>query len=156
MPVTMPRHGACSVHADSLFDGFIDLTYAYRFGSPQHDVVAATLRDAATGAFLATAHLYPCGMPTRRDEALGLAARAVRIAGAYAITLETERFAHAVSIESDGFMPDDNFVNIEPGQPRRLVLRAEMPDHPFQATVSALNGTGSVSILSVVHAEAAC
>ena len=156
MPVTMTRHGACSVHADALFDGFIDLTYAYRFGSPQHDVVAATLRDAATGTTLAAAHVYPTGIPTSRDDALGLSARAVRTAGGYAITLEADRFAHAVSIESDGFMPDDNFVNIEPGQPRRLILRAETPDHAFQATVSALNGTGPVLILSVVHAEAAC
>jgi beta-mannosidase len=156
MPVTMPRHGACSVHADALFDGFIDLTYAYRFGAAQHDVVAATLRDAATGAILATAHHYPAGMPTRCDDALGLSARAVRTADGYAITLEAERFAHAVSVESDGFIPDDNFVNIEPGQPRRLVLRAETADHAFQATVCALNGTGPVLILSVVHAEAAC
>jgi beta-mannosidase len=153
--VTIPGRGACSVHADALFDGFLDLTYAYRFGPPQHDVVAATLRDVATNTMLATAHIYPSGMPTRRDDALGLAARAVRIAGGYAITLEADRFAHAVSIECEGFVPDDNFVNIEPGHPRRITLRAERPDHLFQATVSALNGSGPVPILSVVQAEAA-
>jgi beta-mannosidase len=41
--LTIPARGARSVHADPLFEGFVDLTYAYRFGPPEHDVVAATL-----------------------------------------------------------------------------------------------------------------
>ena len=31
--------------SDALLDGFHDVAYAYRFGPPSHDVVAATLYD---------------------------------------------------------------------------------------------------------------
>ena len=110
------------MHADALFDGFLDLTYAYRFGPPGHDVVAATLRDRATGAILAAAHYFPCGLPAARDSALGLTARAEPIADGYALVLEADRFAHAVAIDADGFVPDDNYLHLEPGEPRRLVL----------------------------------
>ena len=135
---------------------FVDLTYAYRFGPPQHDVVASTIRDRATGNIIASAHGFPCGLPTMRDEALGLVARAEAIAGGYAITLETDRFAHAVAIEAAGFVPDDNFFHLEPGEPKRLFLRAESAGQPLHGCVVAVNGTGPVPILSVVRAEAAC
>jgi len=155
-PVTIPARGASSVHADALFEGFVDLTYAYRFGPPQHDVVAATLRDRATGNIIASAHGFPCGLPTMRDEALGLVARAEAIAGGYAVTLETDRFAYAVAIEADGFVPDDNFFHLEPGEQKRLFLRAENAGQPLHGCVVVVNGTGPVPILSVVRAEAAC
>jgi hypothetical protein len=59
------------VHADALFEGFVEVTYAYRFGPPGHDVVAATLRELATGAILAAAHCFPCGLPAVRESGLG-------------------------------------------------------------------------------------
>ena len=123
------------MHADALFEGFLDLTYAYRFGPPGHDVVAATLRDRATGAILAAAHGFPCGLPTGRDSALGLVARAEPIANGYALVLQVDRFAHAVAVEAEGFVPDDNFLHLEPGEPRRLVLSAEVPGQPLRASV---------------------
>jgi beta-mannosidase len=142
------------VHADALFPGFLDLTYAYRFGPPGHDVVAATLRDCATGITLAAAHCFPCGLPTVRDAALGLVAHAEPIAGGYALTLEVARFAHAVAVEAEGFLPDDNFFHLEPGEPRRLVLSAEIPGQPLRASISALNGAARVVIVPIARAEA--
>jgi beta-mannosidase len=153
IPLTIPERGSRSVHADALFDGFVDLTYAYRFGPPQHDVVAATLRHPSSGAVLAAAHCFPCGLPTMRDDALGLVARAEPIAGGYIMTIETNRFAHAVAVEAEGFDPDDNYVHVEPGEPRRLVLRAQIPGLPLHGRVSALNGTAPVPIAPVLRAE---
>jgi beta-mannosidase len=144
--LTIPARGARSVHADTLFEGFVDLTYAYRFGPPGHDVVAATLRRQVNGAFLAAAHCFPCGLPSAREHALGLVARAEPIAGGYALVLAADRFAHAVAVEAEGFVPDDNYLHLEPGEPRRLVLRAEEPDRPLHGSVSALNGQGAVPI----------
>jgi beta-mannosidase len=152
--LTIPGRSGQSVHADALFDGFIDLTYAYRFGPPQHDVVAATLRESATGGILATAYCFPCGLPTLRDEALDLLARAELVADGYIVTLEVDRFAHAVAVEADGFVPDDNFLHIEPGEPRRVFLRAQVPGQPLRGTVSALNGAGPVVIVPVARAGA--
>jgi beta-mannosidase len=148
--LTIPARGARSVHADTLFEGFVDLTYAYRFGPPGHDVVAATLRRQVNGAFLAAAQCFPCGLPSARETALGLVAHAEPIAGGYALVLGTDRFAHAVAVEAEGFVPDDNYVHLEPGEPRRLVLRAEVPDRPLSGSVSALNGPGTVPIACAV------
>ena len=64
---------------------------------------------------------------------------------------ETDRFAHAVAIEADGFVPDDNFFHLEPGEQKRLFLRAENAGQPLHGCVVALNGTGPVPILSVVR-----
>jgi beta-mannosidase len=155
-PLTITARNASSIHADALFDGFVDLTYAYRCGPPQHDVVAATLRHRGTGNILAAAHGFPCGLPAMRDEALGLGARAEARAGGYVVTVEAARFAHAVAIDAAGFLPDDNFFHIEPGEPRQVFLRAEIPGRALQGSVTALNGTVPVPILCVVRAEAAC
>jgi beta-mannosidase len=150
--VTIPGRGFCTVHADGLFNRFLDLTYSYRFGPPGHDVVAATLRDCATGAVCAAAHCFPCGLPTARDGALGLAAAAERVADDYAINLKVDRFAHAVAIEADGFVPDDNYFHLEPGESRRVLLRAEIPGQPLRGCVSALNGAGSVWLVPIEQA----
>jgi beta-mannosidase len=152
--LTIPGRGYHSVHADAIFDGFADLTYAYRFGPPGHDVVAATLRDRATGAILAAAHCFPCGLPTARDSALGLLADAQPIASGYAINLKVDRFAHAVAIDAEGFVPEDNYFHLEPGDPRRIVLRAEASGRPLRGRVSAMNGTASISLASMAHVGA--
>ncbi|MET0164218.1 MAG: glycoside hydrolase family 2 protein, partial [Vicinamibacterales bacterium] len=152
--VTIPGRGFRTVHADGMFNGFVDLMYAYRFGPPGHDAVAATLRDCATGAVLAAAHCFPCGLPTARDGALGLAAATERIANDYAVNLKVDRFAHAVAIEVDGFVPDDNHFHLEPGESKRVLLRAEVPGQPLRGCVSALNGVGSVLLVPIDQAGA--
>jgi hypothetical protein len=63
-----------------------------------------------------------------------------------ALILAADRFAHAVAVEAEGFVPDDNYLHLEPGEPRRLVLRAEVPYRPLRGSVSALNGEGAVPI----------
>jgi beta-mannosidase len=152
--VSIPPRGACSVHADALFDeGFLDLTYAYRFGPPAHDVIAATLRDRATGEVAAAAHWFPCGLPAARDAALGLSASAERRGSDYVVTLRADRFAHAVAIDADGLVPDDNYVHVEPSQPRRIVLRSQAAGVPLRATISALNGPAPVSLSVNVAAD---
>jgi beta-mannosidase len=147
--LTVPPHGARSIHADAMFEGFRDITYAYRFGPPGHDVVAAALRDASGGAVLAAAHFFPCGLPSTIDPAMRLGARAEPTPDGYAILVDADRFAHAVTIEAEGFVPDDNYVHVEPGAPRRIFLRPEQPAAPrrgLRATVSALNAPGPVSV----------
>ena len=144
--LTIPARGARSVHADKLFEGFVDLTSAYRFGSPGHAVVAASLRRQTSGACLAGAYCFPRGLPFARESGLRLVAQAEPIAGGYGLVLEADRFAHAVAVDAEGFTPDDNYLHLEPGEPRRLVLRADDPDRPLRGNVSALNGPGPVPI----------
>jgi beta-mannosidase len=139
-PMSIPARGHQSIHADALFDGFVDLTYAYQFGAPGHDVVAATLRDPATGAVRAAVSYYPDSLPMPHDVAgIGLSARAEPTSGGCALLLESERFAHAVAIDLDGWRPDDNYLALEPGEPRRVELRPIGNNSALGGTVSALN-----------------
>jgi beta-mannosidase len=151
--VTIPERGFRSVHADALFGGFVDLTYGYRFGPPGHDVVAATLTDRVTGAVLATAHGFPCGLPITRDSAISLTVVVEPIETGYAMTLATNRFAHAVAVEAEGFVPDDNFIHLEPDAPRRIVLHADVPGRPLRASVAAVNSGAALTIESSMHEE---
>jgi beta-mannosidase len=135
------------VPADRLFDRFHDITNAYRFGPGGHDVVAASLLDPAGGDIVATAHYFPYRLPSVRDSRLQVTAYAEPIDGGYSLVVEADRFAHAVAVEADGFVPDDNYLHLEPRRPRRLVLRAEGRGRWLSGSVSALNGVGSVHIV---------
>ena len=144
--VQLPARGHASIHADALFAGFRDLTYAYRFGPPAHDVVAATLRDRATGELLSEACYFPHQLPAGRATDLGLAARVESTAQGYVLVLETNRFAHAVSIDVEGFSPEDNYLHLAPGEARRIGLRATIDGAIPRGRVEALNGCESVPI----------
>jgi beta-mannosidase len=152
--VTVPARGHCSVHADALFDGFLDLTYAYKFGPPGHDVVACTLRDASNATTLATAHYFPGPLPSE-DVGTGLTARAEPEGDAYVVVLESDRFAHAVSIDADGWIADDNYLHLEPGDARRVRLRCVDRTGTCRGVVSALNSGARVPIdvVEAVHAR---
>ena len=43
--VVVPARGGVAVRADSLFDGFRDLSYAYCFGPRTYELVTADLVD---------------------------------------------------------------------------------------------------------------
>ena len=145
--LTIPARSARSLHADRLFDRFRDITNAYRFGPRGHDVVAASLHDPTTGDMVATAHYFPYGLSSVRDSRLQLAARAEPVPGGYTLMLEADRFALAVAVEADGFVPDDNYLHLEPRRPLRLMLRAEGRPRTLSGRVSALNGVGPVPIV---------
>jgi beta-mannosidase len=142
----VPARGHHSVQADALFEGFRDLTYAYRFGPPAHDVIAASLRDAGTGLFRAGACYFPGPLPAGQGCDLGLTVRTELGADGYALVLETERFAHAVAIDVDDFVPDDNYLNLEPGETRTVRLRATTRGSVPRGRVSALNAPDTISI----------
>src|SRR4029077_21154220 len=136
-------------------EGFRDLTYAYRFGPPAHDVIVASLRDAGTGVFRAGACHFPGPLPAGLDRDVGLTVRTELGADGYALVLGTERFAHAVAIDVDSFLPDDNYLNLEPGETRTVGLRAITSGLLPRGRVSVLNGGDKVRIEApVVVAEA--
>jgi len=145
--LNVPARGHRSVHADALFDGFLDLTYAYRFGPQGHDVVAATLRDHATGALRSAAYYFPATLPAEPVGDLGLTAHAEPTDNGYALVLTTERFAHAVAIDVEGWLPDDNYLHLEPGEIRRVGLRTTADGRAPRGSVSALNGGSAVPVI---------
>jgi beta-mannosidase len=126
--VSVPPRGGHSVHADALFEGFRDLTYSYRFGPPAHDAIAASLRDVATGALRASACYFPGPLPDPLLDGNACAVGLTIHTEPGALVLTTERFAHAVAIDVEGFVPDDNYIFLEPGEPRTIRLSAMTPN----------------------------
>jgi beta-mannosidase len=152
--IDIPARGHRSVQANALFDSFHDLTWTYRFGSLEHDVVACTLRDRVNGTVLASAHYFPRRLPAiwPPDAESGLTASVESIDSGFVLALTSARFAYAVEIDLDDFVPDDNYLHLEPGETRRIGLRpttprivpAEPGEH--RGRVSALNSQHAVPI----------
>lgn len=139
--VTVGPRSTASLEAVGLFEGFLDLAWAYRFGPPSHTVAVASLTDAGTGALLSQALHFPLGRDLRQEE-LGLQARLAEEGGALWLVLQSRRLAQGVHCALDGFAPDDDWFTLEPGVARRVRLRPTTA--PAGATprgeVSALNG----------------
>jgi beta-mannosidase len=122
-PVDLEGRGQLAVDVSSLFDGFRDLTYAYRFGPPVHDVVVVTLRGS-DGEVRSELSYLPLGQGRPVEHDLGLTATArPGVGDQWVLECSTRRFAQWVSVDVPGFVPDDSWFDLPPGRTRRLGLR---------------------------------
>jgi beta-mannosidase len=132
------------IPAARLFEGFLDLTYAYRFGPPSHDLVVATLSTEAGGRI--EAFYFPLGLPSARVANVGLTATArPREGGDFDLVLHTRAFAQSVALEVEGFAPDDDFFHIAPGAERTVRLRGGGSTSP-RGHVQPLNAEAATKI----------
>jgi len=120
--VEVPARGQVMVEAGALFDGFRDLSYAYRYGPPPYDVVAVSLCDGDGRVVSDLVHL-PAGLerPLESDVGLTAAARAGED-GAWSLSVTTRRLAQWVVVEVPGFRPSDSWFHLAPGATRTLTL----------------------------------
>jgi beta-mannosidase len=139
--VEAPARGDLSIAGDSLFDGFHDLAYAYRFGPPGHDLAVASLRDEG-GRLLAQAFHFPLGQPHERRDDIGLEARVVRAAAGWELRARSRRFAQSIELEVEGAEPDDDWFHLEPGVERSISLRGATAQP--RVRLQALNAFESV------------
>jgi beta-mannosidase len=152
-PIMIPAHGALELNAVALLDGFMDLTWAYRFGPPTAELVVATLR-AADGAVVAEAFHLPIGLPAGREHDLGVTATATPTPDGAVLAISAARFAYAVQITVDGHAPDDDFVHVAPGATTTVRLRRTGPG-PLRGTVAPHNAhaTTKITVLAEPDAE---
>jgi beta-mannosidase len=91
--------------ADALFDGFRDLTWAYRFGPAAYDVIAATLLDG-DGSRLGHAFHLPLGLAREREADIGLSATtAPSDDGRWRLTIRAERIVTLEPMHDDDRPP---------------------------------------------------
>lgn len=138
--VEVPAHGAIELAAASLFDSWLDLSWAYKFGPPVAHVIHARLvgSDVERDAFW-----FPAGMPSQREPNVGLTA----VATGHLLEIRATRFAQSVTIDAPGFAADDHGFHLAPGQTRRIALsRLAGDDKPVRGTVSALNADATARI----------
>jgi beta-mannosidase len=133
--VVVPARGAIEVAAATLFEGFFDLSYAYRFGPPQAHVAHARLFTGETE--IAEAFHFPAGLTLPQESAIGLTASVT----GDVLTVASPRFAQFVTIEVAGAVPEDNGFHLAPGQTRAIRLRGDLAPagRIVRGTVAALN-----------------
>jgi beta-mannosidase len=144
-PVVVPARGGLEVRAESLFDGFRDLTYAYCFGPRGYELVTADLVDPA-GVVLSRTGYLPGGPYRELDPDVGLQAEAEPVdGGGWLLRVSARRFAQYVQIDVPGYLPDDSWFHLPPGGSRTVLLRPEpgtsqVPHGRVRALNSALPG----------------
>ncbi len=74
--------------------------------------------------------------------------------GSHTVRLRAKRFVQAVSFETPGHVPEDNYFHLAPGDERTVVLRPRPSARAFRGFVHALNATAPVRI-ELAPAEAA-
>jgi beta-mannosidase len=143
--VTVPAHGGVSLPVAGGFEGFLDLSYAFRFGPPSCDLVVATLH--AEGAVAAEAFHFPLGLPSGKELDVGLAAAARARDGGFDVTLRTRRFAQSVVIDAEGFAASDAWFHLAPGAARTVRLEPTGASRPLRGSVRALNCESAAKIV---------
>ena len=145
--VEVPARGGARLPAEDLFDGFRDLTYAYRFGPRTTELIVARLRGTG-GAVLATTTFLPDGPNRPVHGEVGLQASLEPVdEETWSLSISTRRFAQFVSIDVPGFRPDDSWFHLEPGGSAVLGLHRRVPG-PGQprGQVRALNSAESARV----------
>jgi beta-mannosidase len=133
--------------AESLLGGFHDITYAYRFGPPAHDAVAATLRDVS-GAVASRAWWIRDAAALAAESCGAVMAEARAIdASTIEIAVTSERLLAAVRLDTPDFDVDDNYFHVLPGETALVRARARrVPAPRFAGAVEALNLDGAIPI----------
>jgi beta-mannosidase len=136
--VRVPARGAVALPDAAVLGRFVDATYAYRFGPPGHDLVVATLLETRSRRLIGQAFHCPTGLLSHHFADPNLEAVAEPSApGEWRVTVRAKRFALAVAFAAPGFVPEDDFFNVEPGGERLVTLRGGRAS--LSACVKALN-----------------
>lgn len=128
-----------TLNANEILGGFYDVSYAYRFGPPHHDVVVATWFDDERRVISEAFHSIPRSVPTPHAS-VALQTTVEPVEDQYRITLRADRFLHGVRLNANGYLPDDNYFHLPPDRDKSVLFRARMQNPPpFKALVEALN-----------------
>ena len=123
---------------DGMFDGFRDLTYAFRFGPLQYDVVSIQLLGLNDDIISEATHL-PGGHARGLTTALGLTATARFAAHGVEVRISTRAFAQWVWVEAHGWQADDNWFYLAPGDQRLIHFVPVGTQQRFAGEFGALN-----------------
>jgi beta-mannosidase len=139
--------GALAVSALEFFEGFMDLSYAYRFGPPAHELLVATLSDKTDGRRLAEDFYFPLGEAFALQTDIGLAAQAHDPGNDdMRLTLRTRKCARFVYIDVAGFDAAEQYFHLAPESERVVALRRSTAGAELKGHVRALNSSGAARI----------
>lgn len=146
--IAVPAHGGRTWVVGEWFDRFIDLSRAYRFGPAEHALVAATLRDGA-GQTIDRAFFFSEGFSATRQRDVGLRVEQIEHEPdrAVIVSVSAETLAQSVYFDSDGYLPEDDYFHLAPGEARAVRLRRLQDAKPAtRIGVRALNAWSGATL----------
>ena len=137
--------------AIDLCEGFMDLSYSFRFGPPSYDLLRVALSADERAAPLAEAFHFPQGLPNAVAADVGLSATAIPAGADWRLQIQCKGFAQSVHIAAPGFVAEDQYFHMIPNSTRVLTLRPrqELNKAP-EGTVHALNAA-SPAVIAVTE-----
>jgi beta-mannosidase len=136
--LTVAPRSTQRVRVDELFDGFRDLTWAYRFGPAVGELVRVRFQSDTTLSFdpiVCDAHHWIGGRSHAMEAGIGLTAHGEAISGSdnFRLTIGSERTAFGVYLDGDEVRSSDNWFHLAPGDQRVLTVHrprcATIPTH---------------------------
>ncbi|MEO6510266.1 MAG: hypothetical protein ABIO16_04685, partial [Nocardioides sp.] len=114
--IAVPARSTVRFGVEELLGRFVDAAYAYRFGPPGHDVVAAVL---TAGDLVVRDIYFPLGPPAERAAAAS-ASLVASIApadpgGSVALHVVAHRLVYGLRVDAEGFTPAVDHLVLEPG-----------------------------------------
>jgi beta-mannosidase len=149
-PISVPPRRVLTFGAEEMLGSFVDVSYAFRFGPPGHDLLVASLYSNGNDIPLAQSFRFPVERPSQRFPigSLGLAGECKALAdGALEAMLATRSFAWGVRIACSGYVADDCYFGIEPGGKRIVKLTPLCPGvRTANPVLTAINAEGRVAL----------
>ena len=147
VPVQLSGRSRQMLHPEEIVGGFYDVSYAYRFRPPHHDVVVATLLDTDRRVVSEAFHFFRRCDPAMVTTATLEASAEMTSETTCEVSLSCDRFLHAVRLDAKGIVPDDNYFHLVPQRKKVVTLTAiGKPQRDFRVDVEALNVDSSQTI----------
>lgn len=143
--VTLSPRSTQRVRVDELFNGFRDLTWAYRFGPAIGELVRVRFRSDQSGPnrpnrvdngpVICDAHHWITARPTAIDPNIGLTVHGEPIGiNMFRVTVGTEKTAFGVHLDGDEVRSSDNWFHLAPGDQRVLTVSRPRANRHQRAT----------------------
>lgn len=146
-PLQLPPRSVQALALTDWLDGFVDASWAYRFGPPPADVLVLAWQGG--GARREVVRFLDAAPARLLRRELGLQARAREAADGQAIelTLCSRAAARGVHVDVEGWSGDDDGFDLAPGSERVLHFRPwpGQPRRPWRASVTAINALAPVA-----------
>lgn len=158
----LPPHSQLSINDVELLPQFMDASYAYRFGPPQHLAVQLCLyhdngADTAAAKMISQSVFLARGwsqLPALQNANWQLDLRQdPSQTDSWLLDLACDQAAFAVALDLPGFVLSDNYFDLLPGTPRQIRIQALSAGSIPKGQVQALNATHSLRLPSPIRAD---